>query len=128
MLSLNRRFHFEAKLIRLSLHADVHIPMNLKRTQEAKLEGRRQRLKRYEDYLKGSSSAADPERDEINDLLNRHVHHLGVLLSVNTFVSNTYAVKFVVALYSAPYLATRHGTSGFLFHWEQPIWCVLHKA
>lgn len=39
--------------------------------QEAKLEGRRQRLKRYEDYLKGSSSAADPERDEINDLLNR---------------------------------------------------------
>lgn len=42
--------------------------------QEAKLERRRQRLKRYEDYLKGSSSAADPERDEINDLLNRHVH------------------------------------------------------
>lgn len=30
-------------------------------------------MKRYEDYLKGSSSAADPERDEINDLLNRHV-------------------------------------------------------
>ncbi|CAM9111371.1 unnamed protein product [Hapterophycus canaliculatus] len=39
--------------------------------EEAKLEGRRQRLKRYEDYLKGSSSAADPERDEISDLLNR---------------------------------------------------------
>ncbi|CAN0582770.1 unnamed protein product, partial [Ectocarpus sp. 12 AP-2014] len=36
-----------------------------------KLEGRRLRLKRYEDYLKGSSSAADPERDEISDLLNR---------------------------------------------------------
>ncbi|CBJ31072.1 conserved unknown protein [Ectocarpus siliculosus] len=39
--------------------------------EEAKLEGRRLRLKRYEDYLKGSSSAADPERDEISDLLNR---------------------------------------------------------
>ncbi|CAM9871749.1 unnamed protein product [Ectocarpus sp. 4 AP-2014] len=38
---------------------------------ETKLEGRRLRLKRYEDYLKGSSSAADPERDEISDLLNR---------------------------------------------------------
>ena len=44
--------------------------------QEAKLEGRRQRLKRYEDYLKGSSSAADPERDEINDLLNRCILHV----------------------------------------------------
>lgn len=43
--------------------------------QEAQLEGRRQRLKRYEDYLKGSSSAADPERDEINDLLNRYNWH-----------------------------------------------------
>ena len=39
--------------------------------QEAKLEGQQARLKRYEDYLKGSSPAADPEADEINDLLNR---------------------------------------------------------
>eukprot|EP00752_Nemacystus_decipiens_P012126 g10751.t1 len=45
--------------------------LSLAMAEEAKLEGRRQRLKRYEDYLKGSSSAADPERDEINDLLNR---------------------------------------------------------
>lgn len=41
------------------------------RWQEAKLEGQQARLKRYEDYLKGSSPAADPEADEINDLLNR---------------------------------------------------------
>lgn len=39
--------------------------------QEAKLEGQRQRLKRYQDYLKGGSSSPDPEGDEINDLLNR---------------------------------------------------------
>ncbi|CAN0187108.1 unnamed protein product [Pylaiella littoralis] len=45
--------------------------LSMAMAEEAKLEGRRQRLKRYEDYLKGSSSAADPERDDINDLLNR---------------------------------------------------------
>ncbi|CAM9522761.1 unnamed protein product [Scytosiphon promiscuus] len=47
--------------------------LSLAMAEEAKLQGRRQRLKRYEDYLKGSSSAADPERDEISDLLNRQV-------------------------------------------------------
>ena len=45
------------------------------RGQEAKLKGQQARLKRYEDYLKGSSPATDPEADEINDLLNRCFGH-----------------------------------------------------
>lgn len=42
-----------------------------KRFQEAKLEGQRRKLKRYQDYLTGSTSSTDPEEDEVNDLLNR---------------------------------------------------------
>lgn len=40
-------------------------------TQEAKVEAQRRRLKRYQDYLIGTSSSNDAEGDEINDLLNR---------------------------------------------------------
>lgn len=39
--------------------------------QEAKLEGQRRRLKRYQDYLVDSSSATDMAGHEVNDLLNR---------------------------------------------------------
>lgn len=73
--------------------------------QEAKLEGRRQRLKRYEDYLKGSSSAADPERDDINDLLNRHVpYQHGAVLGL--------IAKHI--LMRNQYCCTSHIESGYL--------------